>query len=99
MQQRTGFQQWAADGLEGLAGIIAAQGQGGAAAHLLAAGGALRKKNAFPRWGLQQARYVEDVANARRLLAERQWQHDWAEGEAMDLGDEIGFALESCSSR
>lgn len=93
LQQVMGYTNHVAEGLEGVAGIAAQEGQTLMAARLFAAAHAHREATFWPRWRDQEADYAADLALARSGLAGRIWEENWALGCAMPLEDAVKLAL------
>jgi hypothetical protein len=81
------------DGLEGLAGMAAAEGDAARAARLFGAAQAHREAVATPRWPVMDAIYDRDVALARRLLDAEAWDAAWAAGNTMPVDQAVTYAL------
>ncbi len=69
--------------LEGLAGVVAAQGEPAWAARLYGAAEALRDANSIPIVPVYRAEYERSVAATRAQLGEQAFADVWAEGRAM----------------
>lgn len=69
--------------LEGLAGVVAAQGELTWAAHLWGAAEVLREAICAPRPPFERVRYERAVAAARAQLGEKAFAATWAEGRTM----------------
>jgi len=80
-------------GLEGVAGVAAAQGQLARAARLLGAAEALRESAGVPLPPVHRVDYERDVALVRAALDEDAFAAAWAEGHALTLEQVIAEAL------
>jgi len=69
--------------LEGLADVVAAQGESTWAARLWGSAEALRETMGTPIWPIERARYERTVAAARASLGEKAFAAAWAEGRGM----------------
>ena len=69
--------------LEGLADVVAAQGESTWAALLWGSAEALRETMGTPIWPIERARYERTVAAARASLGEKAFAAAWAEGRGM----------------
>jgi non-specific serine/threonine protein kinase len=93
IQQQMHYIQSISDGLEGLAGMAAAEGNAARAARLFGAAQAHREAVATPRWPVMDAIYDRDVALARRLLDTEGWDAAWAAGNTMPVDQAVTYAL------
>ena len=82
-----------ADGLEGLAALLAAEQKAMSAARLFGAAYAHRRSNALTRPYHQDADYERNVALARSQLDAERWNAAWAAGCAMTLEPAVEYAL------
>jgi tetratricopeptide (TPR) repeat protein len=82
-------------GLEGLAGVAAAQEQPERAARLFGAAEALREVIGEPLAPAYRAAHERDVAAVRALLGDATFEAAWAEGRSMTLEQAIAYALEA----
>lgn len=71
--------------LEGMAHILATQGEPAQAARLWGAAEALRAIIAAPIWPVERAAYERSVALTRNILGARAFTAAWAEGRTMPL--------------
>jgi predicted ATPase/DNA-binding CsgD family transcriptional regulator/tRNA A-37 threonylcarbamoyl transferase component Bud32 len=71
--------------MEGLAGVVLAQGDPSWAARLLSAAESLRMANGTPLPPVERADYERLVATARTLLGQATFATAWAEGRTMTL--------------
>ena len=78
-----GFKEELASGLEGLAGVVAAQGALRWAAQLWGAAITVRDSIGVPMPPLERADYERAVAAARPRLGEKAWAFAWKEGLTM----------------
>ena len=69
--------------LEGLADVVAAQGESTWAARLWGSAEALSETMGTPIWPIERARYERTVAAARASLGEKAFAAAWAEGRGM----------------
>jgi predicted ATPase/class 3 adenylate cyclase/DNA-binding CsgD family transcriptional regulator len=69
--------------VEGLADVVAAQGESTWAARLWGSAEALRETMGTPIWPIERARYERTVAAARASLGEKAFAAAWAEGRGM----------------
>jgi DNA-binding CsgD family transcriptional regulator len=69
--------------LEGLAGVVAAQGEPAWAARLYGAAESLRDANSIPIQPVYRAEYDRSVAATRAQLGEQAFAAAWAEGRTM----------------
>jgi predicted ATPase/class 3 adenylate cyclase/DNA-binding CsgD family transcriptional regulator len=69
--------------LEGLAGLVAVQGDPSWAARLWGAAEALRESMGIPIWPVDRAHYERSIAAARAQLGEKVFAAVWAEGRSM----------------
>jgi len=69
--------------LEGLADVVAVQGESTWAARLWGCAEALRETMGTPIWPIERARYERTVAAARASLGEKAFAPAWAEGRGM----------------
>src|SRR6266566_2387313 len=74
---------WTASSLEGLAGVVAAQGEPAWAARLYGAAEALRDANSIPIVPVYRAEYERSVAAAHTQLGEKAFAAAWVEGRTM----------------
>ena len=82
------------DCLEGLAGMVAEEGDPTRAARLFGAAQAYRTAATAPRWSHLGGQYEQDMALAHsRLLAET-WDEVWADGSRMSLEQAVAYALD-----
>jgi tetratricopeptide (TPR) repeat protein len=93
IQQHMHYIQSIGDGLEGLAGMAAVEGDAARAARLFGAAQAHREAVATPRWPVMEAIYDRDVALARRLLDTEGWDAAWAAGNTMLVDQAVTYAL------
>jgi hypothetical protein len=82
-----------AGSLEGLAGVLAAQGDPPQAARLFGAAEALREATGSPLPEGERAGYDRKVAAARAAVDAGAWDTGWAEGRQMPLAAAIAAAL------
>ncbi len=78
-----GFNEEVASGLEGLAGVVVAQGTFVWAAHLWGAAATVRDAIGGPMPPLERADYERAATTARLRLGEKAWAVAWNEGRAM----------------
>jgi predicted ATPase/class 3 adenylate cyclase/DNA-binding CsgD family transcriptional regulator len=81
--RRAGRQVDIASYLEGLAGVVAAQGEPTWAARLWGAAEAVREATGAPLPPVERADYERSMASARAQLGEQAFATAWAEGRAM----------------
>ena len=81
--------------LEGLASVVATQGDLQWAAQLLGAAEALREAIDVPRLPVDRVSYEQAVAAARVQLGEEAFASAWQEGRTMKLEQAIDDALKS----
>jgi predicted ATPase/transcriptional regulator with XRE-family HTH domain len=98
IQQQMHYLPSVSDGLEGLAGMAASEGDPLRAVRLFGAAQAHRDAIAAPRWRDRDASYARDVALARSLLDEEAWRAAWAAGGAMPLDQAVAYALAESSA-
>ena len=79
------FKEEMASGLEGLAGVVAAQGAPALAVRLWAAADALREAMGIPIPPVYRADYERSVAAARAQLGEQAFAAGWTDGRMMTL--------------
>ena len=79
------FKEELASGLEGLAGVVAAQGASGWAVRMWGVAEALREAMGTPIPPVYRADYERSVAAARAQLGEQAFAAVWAEGRMMTL--------------
>ena len=83
MAQEIGDKELTASGLEGLASVVAAQGENARAARLWGTAAALREALGAPLQPIERVDYEQAVATARAHLGEEAFAFAWAEGRAM----------------
>jgi hypothetical protein len=83
-----------AKSLEGLAGVLAAQGQPDRAARLFGAAEALREAITTPLPPTDHVGYERSVAATRAALGKADFAAAWAEGRAMAMQETILYALQ-----
>lgn len=93
IQQQMQYVQQINEGLDGLAGIAAAEGDPARAARLFGAAQAHCEAMAAPRWSHLDPIYDRDIALARSLLGPDEWHAAWTAGYAMPLDQAIAYAL------
>ena len=94
LRQELGEKLGIAECLEGLAGVAGASGEGRArAAWLFAAAERLREAIGAPRPLCERPAHECNLAAARTLCDEAEWQAAWEEGSAMTLEQAVAFAL------
>lgn len=93
IHQQMHYIQSVGDGLEGLAGMAAAEGNAARAARLFGAAQAHREAVATPRWRVMDPIYDRDVALAHSLLDAEAWDAAWAAGQAMPLDEAVTYVL------
>ncbi len=76
--------------LEGLAEVVAAQGEGVWAARLWGAAASMREELPSPRSPVFQAGYEQAIAAARGLLGKKAYAAAWAQGRALTLEQVLG---------
>jgi predicted ATPase/DNA-binding CsgD family transcriptional regulator len=89
-----GFKEEVASGLEGLAGVVAAQGALIWAAHLWGTATSVREAIGVPMPPLERADYEHAVAGTRLRLGEKAWALAWEEGQAMTPEQALAFQAE-----
>jgi ATP/maltotriose-dependent transcriptional regulator MalT len=80
---------WIASSLEGLAGVVAAQGEPARAARLYGAAEALRGSVGIPILPVDRATYERLVAAVRTQLGEAVFSSRWTEGRTMTPGQAL----------
>jgi len=88
------FKEEVASGLEGLAGVVAAQGVDQWAAHLWGAATTVRDAIGVPMPPLERVDYERTLAAARLRLGEKAWALAWEEGQAMTPEQALAFQAE-----
>jgi tetratricopeptide (TPR) repeat protein len=88
-----------ADGLEGLAALLAAEQKPAPAVRLFGAAYAHRRSNALTRPYHQNADYERNVALARSQLDGATWDTAWSDGCAMTLEQAVEYALAACDPK
>ncbi len=83
MARRAGNRETLTFGLEGLASVVAAQGEVAWAARLWGAAEALRETTGAPIAPVERRAYEARVTAARAQLGERPFATAWAEGRLM----------------
>ena len=83
MAQEIGDKELTASGLEGLASVVAMQGELALATRLWGTAEALRDAIGAPLQPIERADYEQAVAIAREHLGEETFDSAWAEGRAM----------------
>ena len=81
-----------ADNLEGMAGVVAAQGERVWAAHLWGAAESLRERCGVPLTPFERVGYAPAVAAARKQLGAEAFEEAWAEGRNMTLEEVLVMA-------
>jgi hypothetical protein len=94
LSRAIGIKVMMADGLEGLAWSVVAQGQPEWAARLGGAAEALRKTLSVPLSLERRAGHDQAVAAMRAALDEEAFAAAWAAGRSMPLEAAIAYALE-----
>ena len=92
-QQRMHYVHTTADGLEGLGGLAAENGNPARAAWLFGAASAQRAAMGMPRYEHQQPWFDRDVALAQRQLDASAWEEAWAAGSGTTLEQAVAEAL------
>jgi len=90
VKQLVGTKPWTHFYLEGLAAVVAAQGELPWAARLWGAAEALREGTGTPIPPAYRADYEHSVASARTQLGEQAFATAWAEGRSMTLDQVLG---------
>lgn len=88
-----GFKWELASGLEGLASVVAGQGEAGWAARLWAAAAALRAAIGAPLPPIEQAGYEQAITTVRTRLGEQAFAAAWDEGRTMSVEQVITEVL------
>jgi hypothetical protein len=83
MAQEIGDKELIVSGLEGLASVVAVQGEMAWATHLWGTAEALREAIGAPLQPIERADYEQAVATVRDHLGEKAFASAWAEGRAM----------------
>ena len=89
MAQEIGDKELVASGLEGLASVVAVQGELAWATHLWGTAEALREAIDAPLQPIEQADYEQAVATARDHLGEEAFASAWAQGRAITAGQAL----------
>jgi hypothetical protein len=93
LSQKAGDRQGLADGLEVLAGVMAAPGRAEHAAHLFAAAAALRDAIGAPPRAAQQDAYDRHLAATRAALSDDAFAAAWDRGRSLPFHEVVADAV------